>query len=82
MTRPSTGRSVPLTTSGNAMSGVAVSTAVALAEARPGRPATRNAARLAAANASPAHSRGSVSRPGPKTACGSPNTVMTGRYGL
>ena len=82
VTRPSTGTSLPLTTSGNAMTGVAASTAVALAEARPGRPATRNAT----------SARGRERQPGPQprvgeqaraeTACGSPNTVMAGRYGL
>ena len=33
-------------------------------------------------NTTPNHSRGSVSRPPPKRACGTPNTASAGRYGL
>ncbi len=76
---PTTGRSLPLTASGKAISGAPASTAVRRAGSP--TPATRKAAQNEAMNATPSHTRGSVAIPPPNTARGRPNTVMPGRYG-
>ncbi len=77
--KPRTGRSLPLTVSGNAISGVATANAVSRTQWPSGAPLTRNAAAHKNAKTAAAQSRGSVSSPGPNSACGSPNTVIAGR---
>ncbi|HLH84729.1 MAG TPA: hypothetical protein VKV38_15825 [Trebonia sp.] len=78
--RPSTGRSLPLTASGNAISGEPVTAAVR--RMAPAAPAIRSAAPNAAVKATASHTRGSVAAPAPARARGNPNSVMPGRYGL
>jgi hypothetical protein len=77
---PTTGRSLPLTASGKAISGVPASTAVRRTE--PLASAIRSAAQNETRNATPSHTRGSVARPPPNHARGRPNSAMPGRYGL
>ena len=72
-----TGRSLPLTARGNAISGEAVTKAVRRAGLV--LPAMRSEAQNAAMKARASHSRGSVRTPFPNRARGSPNSVMPGR---
>src|SRR5579862_134471 len=74
------GTSVPPTTSSNAMIGDAVTSRAHRAESL--APAVFSAKANTTRNTSPNQTRGSVSRPWPNTACGTPNTAMSGRYGL
>jgi hypothetical protein len=75
--RPITGRSLPLTASGNAISGEAVTSAVRRAGLVV--PVMRSDAQNAALKATASHSRGSVSMPFPTRARGRPNSVIPGR---
>ena len=74
------GTSVPPTHSSNEMIGEAVSSSaqrtLSLA------PAIRSATAKVARNTAPNQTRGSVSMPWPSSACGTPNTAISGRYGL
>ena len=74
------GTSVPPTHSSNAMIGEAVISSAhrTLSLAPAIRSATANTAR----NTAPNQTRGSVSRPWPSSACGTPNAAISGRYGL
>jgi hypothetical protein len=74
------GTSVPPTHSSKAMIGEAVSSSaqrtLSLA------PAIRSATAKVARNTAPNQTRGSVSKPWPSSAWGTPNTAIRGRYGL
>ena len=83
-----TGGSVIPTASGNAITGEAAKNTVDSrvscrhsAQRRCGA-ATVNAAQISAIDTAVSHSRGSANRPEAPSALGSPNTAMTGRYGL
>jgi len=80
---PTTGRSLPLTASGKAISGVPASTAVfRTGSATRATRATRSAAQNETRNTTPSHTRGSVATPPPNNARARPNAAMPGRYGL
>ncbi|HEX2820209.1 MAG TPA: hypothetical protein VHO07_08605 [Streptosporangiaceae bacterium] len=74
------GTSVPPTHSSNAMTGDAVISRAQRAQSL--APAIRNAAANTMRNTTPNHTRGSVSRPWPNSACGTPKAAISGRYGL
>ena len=74
------GTSVPPTHSSKAMMGETVSSRAQRTLSR--APATRSEAANTITNTIPNQTRGSVSRPWPSSACGTPNTAISGRYGL
>jgi hypothetical protein len=83
-----TGGSVMPTASGNAITGEAAMKTVdsripfrQSSQCRCGA-ATANAAQIKAIDTAVSHTRGSAHRPVAPSALGSPNTAMTGRYGL
>jgi hypothetical protein len=74
------GTSVPPTHSSNAMTGDAVSSTAHRTQSF--APATFSPQANTVRNTTPNHTRGSVSGPCPRTACGTPNAAISGRYGL
>src|SRR5882757_5192506 len=79
-TNASTGGSVIPRASGNATTGDAIANNPQRTAS--GRPATRNARMNSASDTRQSHTRASPASPGTPIALGSPNTVITGRYGL
>src|SRR5271170_7749264 len=74
---PTIGTSVPPTQSSNAMNGETVSSRAQRTQSL--APATRSAHANTTTNTSPNHTRGSVSTVWPNSACGTPNTAISGK---